>query len=180
MSNIPNITFSTSDHYNIHLLKQQEVQKKIARKKYPCTSKIPLVIAFVYSKMIIARIFNNISMYVYFTTSQVIRVRDSLGQVFSIPLYSSVQIGLVNETGGESGGKKGNTLHKTSKASDIIAMKVSRGSALDALQILSGFEEVGQYRRANAMGRTRATARDMGTGMGKKRGLPRMGSKVVC
>jgi len=55
---------------------------------------------------------------------QVVRVRDSLGQVYSVPYYSSIQIGLVADNMNEGSAKKGNTLHKTAKAADIMAMKV--------------------------------------------------------
>ena len=55
---------------------------------------------------------------------QVIRVKDSNSQVYSIPMYSSIEIGLVQSFAELGGGGK-NTVPKITKASDIMAMKVS-------------------------------------------------------
>jgi hypothetical protein len=58
----------------------------------------------------------------------VVRVKDSTNHTYSIPLYSTVHIGMIQDiTAGEgtgSGGKSA-TAQRTTKVSDLLALKVS-------------------------------------------------------
>ena len=51
-------------------------------------------------------------------------MRDLYDQVYSIPLHSSVHIGLVTDSAGKEGGKEGHNLQSTMKVEDIMAMQV--------------------------------------------------------
>ena len=64
-----------------------------------------------------------------------VRVKDSNGHAYSIPLYSTLQIGMVQELAGEGG--KSSTSQKTTKVADILLMKVSipAGSLEEPLQM---------------------------------------------
>lgn len=52
-------------------------------------------------------------------------MKDSSGHIYSVPLYSTIEIGMVQHcttAAADRGGK--NTLLKTTKVSDIMALKV--------------------------------------------------------
>lgn len=50
------------------------------------------------------------------------RVKDGCGHTYSIPIYSTVRLGMVQCLTGDT---KSATTFKTTKVSDIMAMKVS-------------------------------------------------------
>ena len=55
--------------------------------------------------------------------TQVVRVKDGCGHTYSVPIYSTVELGMV-QSFTCTGDAKSATTYKTTKVSDIMALKV--------------------------------------------------------